>query len=163
MSPTLQWLIGVLVGLLIIATTGAVVWMKKLRMLQQRFDVYEENSRVRDVAMSMQLEKKTNDYNEMYRKATEYQKLILVAQNERDGWQKLYSHSTLAAGNAQNRMMIERDRNFQLLQTNGIRPFRDQVIDQLIGAYREEFYDAVKKSADSPKDEPPVVSDHTSG
>lgn len=92
-------------------------------------------------------------YDEMELRAKSYFDCVIKAQNERDRWRELYNNSSLAAGNAQNRMMVERSRNMKLLTDAGLKPYRDAVIDQLVGAFNEQHYEPVRRSVEENKKE----------
>jgi hypothetical protein len=142
MSPTEQVFVGILMAMLTVVTV--VAWYYRNQLTKEHRTNHPIRAQLRDL---------TDQYNEIYKRSGEYFTLIEGAQKERDGWRRLYQDSTLAAGNAQNLFMVERARNFQLLVGNGIKPFRDKVIDQLVGAYMEEHYEPVKQSAEKDREQ----------
>jgi hypothetical protein len=104
--------------------------------------------------MSLRLQNLQIEYDAICMRSGEYFKVITGAQAERDTWRSLYQKSSISAGNAQNRLLLEREQNLRIMQANNIRPFRDSTIDLLVGAYNEEHYQPVKESLGEPKKDP---------
>jgi len=134
MHPILKMVLGAALCVLLISPVLCAVLYRKVHALQKALVEEMRNQQASSVIiteMHRALDEETRKKNDYFRVITDFEKESLR-------WRDLYWKQSREHGNAQQRLMMEREHNFRLLRANKIRPYTDPVIAQLVGAFLEE-------------------------
>lgn len=134
MNPLLRIAAGV-IGMVFVLSpiVVAMLWRANSRLRDSL--KYKEQLIGEDAVIIQELQ---TSFKSEADRAQQYFSSIRTFEDESKRWRDLYWKQSREHGNAQSRLMSERDRNFRLLRGNKITPYVDPVIEQLVGAFREE-------------------------
>lgn len=147
MDPIIRILGGALASALLLAPIACWLLYRKVRSLKEAADSLRKSNTEQGVIIA----EIHQALDEETRKKLEYFKSITDFEREKLQWRDLYWKQSREHGNAQQRLLMEREQNFRLLHGNKIRPYVDPYIATLVGAFREEHYEPAKLASISQK------------